>query len=226
MAHCKFLLKITITWNFRHWISNIWKCIYKYAAFTEEERIKCILLIQIYLTSYLILFLNSLYILHLTDSNSNPTAIKDIFIFSALTMFVVKLTLLLCSTASPKSVTRHCPFPAATNTVSLHVEGGYRANFHLGPKLHPCPVGTRRSLRTFQPKSFYDFIILYLAVIALPRKWGQCCWINSIQNILRFEILCSRGGLTHAKDFFFFFNNCCGTMECVCDWGIPALLQT
>lgn len=159
------------------------------------------LLIQICLT-YLILFLNSLYILHITVSNSSPITVKDTFICSALRMFVVRLTLLPCSIASPKSVSRHCPFTAAANTVSFHGVGGYRANFHLGPKLYPCPGGIRWSLRSFWPKPFYDSVIFYLAVIVLPRKWGQCWWMNSTQNILRLEILCSNGGLTHAKEFF------------------------
>lgn len=90
--------------------------LYNYVAFIEEEMIKIILLIQIYLTSYLILFLGSLYTLHITVSNSSPITIKDIFICSALRMFVVRFALLSCLTAPPKNVSRHCPFTAATNS--------------------------------------------------------------------------------------------------------------
>lgn len=174
----------------------------KYVAFTEEDMIKRMLLIEICLPSYLSLFLNSLYILQITVSNSSPITVKDIFICSVLRMFVVRLTLLSCSTASPRSVSRHWPFTAATNTIFLHEIGEYRAQFLLGPKLYPCPGGIRWSLRSFWPRPFYDSVIFHLAVIVLPSKWGQCWWINSIQNILRLEILCSNGVLTHAKEFF------------------------
>lgn len=196
--------------------------LYKCVAFTEAKMIKRMSLIQIYLTSYLILLLSSLYILHTTVSNSTSITIKDIFICSALRMFVVRLP---CSRASPKTVSKHCPFTAATSPISLDVVGGYRANFHLGPKFYPNPVGTRWSLRSFQPKTVDDSIILYLAVIVFPRKWGQCWWTNSTQSILRFEILCSNGGLTHAKEFY--WNTWSMYMYvCMYVWGISALLRT
>lgn len=128
--------------NFNH--LEMYMYLYKYEVLlTEEQMIKRMLLIQICLTFYLILFLSSLYILHMTDSNSSPITITDIFICSALRMFVVRLTLPPCSTASPKKCEQALPLPCCNQQHFLAPGGGYRAKFHLGPKLYPCPAGIR-----------------------------------------------------------------------------------
>lgn len=73
-------------------------------------------------------------------------------------MFVIRLTLFSCSTASPNNVNMHQTFcgnlhnfliTGATNTYSLYLVGGYTAKFQLGP----------------------SSIFLYSAVIALLRRW-------------------------------------------------------